>query len=273
MATKSKTFTHTGAMETWTVPAHKPGTLKVTVVGGAGRSAGPLSSLASTGGLGGGIDGTLDVARGTTLHVIVGNGATDVNDRSSTHFGPDLGGQGGDGGSGIFSDGAPGGCASEVRLSSDIADRIIVAGGGGGGGGKRSPASGNDAGDGGEGSSSGDDGDNPPGSTEGGKGGTLIAAGAGGAGAVDAGDPGSGGVGGDGGSSSALRGGGGGGGGYFGGGGGGDSSGSWGGPGGGGSSWADTSVVSDIGGESASAGVVRFEWEPPPAIGWKVGFL
>ena len=131
----TRTFTYTGAAETWTVPAHVPGTLTVTVAGGQGRSAGPAASLDSAGGWGGTIRGVLDATSGSTLYVVVGDGSTDATDRTTTHFCPDLGGQGGNGGTpGSAATAGPGGCASEVRTSSSVADRIVVAGGGGGGG-------------------------------------------------------------------------------------------------------------------------------------------
>ncbi len=41
---------YSGAIETWTIPAHKPGTLIATVYGGGGRGAGPTDPQASTGG-------------------------------------------------------------------------------------------------------------------------------------------------------------------------------------------------------------------------------
>lgn len=269
MPTVTRTFTYTGSAETWTVPSHKPGTFTFEVAGGQGRSAGPPASVDSEGGWGGTITGVLDATPGSTLHIIVGDGSTDVTDRTTTHFGPDLGGQGGDGGTSYDSNstGGPGGTASEVRTSSSIADRIIVAGGGGGGGAKSALTAGGDGGAGGAGSAAGSDGTGVGGAARYGKGGTLSAAGTGGDGntAPYNGTAGSSGVGGDGGDGvNGPRGAGGGGGGYFGGGGGGGDYTTTAGSGGGGSSWADTGVVSTIGdvGTNAGQGYVTFQWEP-----------
>lgn len=280
-------FYATGSAETFVVPGHVPGTLKVWLRGGRGRRTRWVANL--EGGPGGTIAGTLDLPKGTSVEVIVGYGAESTSGGGDGEtgvgvagLGPFLGGEGGDGGPGgssNFRPGAGGGAASELRVSSS---RIIVAGGGGGGGdGTVGLGTNARGGAGGHGSADGSTTDTP---AIFGKGGTLSAAGASGTsvvwntppGKVD-GSAGSGGMGGDGGyagfDANTLIGGGGGGGGYYGGGGGGgraigsapvDQGG-----GGGGSSWADTAVVSDIDDFATgnpitgwTGSFVLFEWEP-----------
>lgn len=292
--TETHQIDYTGAMVTWVVPLHRAGTLTVRLRGGNGGTA--RTSPVFSGGAGGRIKGTLNVTSGTTLYVIAG-GAGGPGDTGETGYGepggPLLGGQGGAGfvhivGTPPLVHGAGGGAASEIRTSSDIADRIIVAGGGGGSAYKTALLPTASAGPGGMGSAAGGQSyplSNSSFNGQGGFGGTLSAVGAGGAartsgaggGTWNPGDDGSAGVGGDGGVrvlDADQYSGGGGGGGYYGGGGGGPGSNVAGG-GGGGSSWADTGIVSDIGtwGSSSSGdGWVEFEWEPSPS-GWKVGTL
>lgn len=292
---RAREFYATGSAETFRVPRHVPGTLKVWARGGRGRRVRWTANL--EGGPGGTITGTLDLAPGTALSVIVGYGAESgdgVGDGEPgvgrTGLGPFLGGEGGDGGSGgsaNFRPGAGGGAASELRVGST---RILVAGGGGGGGdGTVGLGTNARGGAGGHGVADGSTTDTP---AIFGKGGTLTAAGAGGTsvvwntppGAVN-GSAGSSGTGGDGGyagfSSTQWIAGGGGGGGYYGGGGGGgrtigsapvDQGG-----GGGGSSWADTSILTDIDNFSTgnpiddwAGSFILFEWEPRIA-GVKLG--
>jgi len=276
-------FVPTGSMETFVVPRHQPGTLRVTVAGAQGGAAG--ASPLYHGGQGGTVRGYLDLAAGTTLHVIAGEpgeGGTQVGSQTGLGGGPALGGQGGDGGafsSGIDIGGG-GGAASEVRTSTNIADRLIVAGGGGGGGRKSALQGQEFAGQGGLGIADGLPQPLPPaGASTGGsgQGGTLSGPGAGGLRATNLpathGDDGAPGSGGAGGAGAAVRGagfpanggGGGGGGGYYGGGGGGSSYlSSLSGGGGGGSSWANTAIVTGIDhiGGNTGAGYVLFEWEP-----------
>src|SRR5690606_3887133 len=129
----SQLFVPTGTMETFVVPPHQPGTLEVWIEGGRGANGARLTAtIRSIGGVGGRFHGTLNLPAGTTLHVIAGYGATDAlpDFHQQAGFGPAFGGQGGNGGS---PDAGGGGCASEVRSSPDIGDRILVAGGGGGG--------------------------------------------------------------------------------------------------------------------------------------------
>lgn len=267
MAVETQTFTYTGSMESFVVPAHRAGTLHARCYGGRGANAQNGSPL-SVGGPGGSVGGYLDVSPGDTLYVIAGGGAADAT-HSTAGFGPAEGGEGGDGGydAGAVWNGGAGGCASEVRTGTGVGTRIMVAGGGGGGGGKGALVSANSGGAGGDGVAAGSDGER----TQKGYGGTLSAAGAGGTGTVN-GTAGSAGTGGDGGSY-PFYGGGGGGGGYYGGGGGAAATSSGAGTGGGGSTWADTGVVTVVGPDDINngEGYVVFSWET--SGGWKVGSL
>lgn len=262
MALWSLTFAYTGAAETWFVPRHAAGTLTVTVAGGKGHDASVTGGLRASGGSGGIIAGVLDVTEGTPLTLIVGGGSpANETARVLTGWGPYLGGEGGDGGTGSDTNaqGGGGGAASEIRLSSNISDRIVVAGGGGGGAGKSGFTGRTNGGHGGSGIGDGSTGD--PSGNRAGVGATTSAVGAGGVSrTAPDGSPGSSGVGGAGASSS--RGGGGGGGGYYGAGGGGSASGTDGGTGGGGSSWANTSYLSTItGGANSAPGYITIEWD------------
>jgi hypothetical protein len=295
--TDSVTFDYTGADQTWTVPTHEPGTLKVLVAGGGGGDYNVDSgALTNRGGIGGYIRGALDVAAGTTLTIGVGgkgdDGETTYTRLAEGGGGPRPGGNGGLYGNHstdeVSRGGAGGGGGSEVKIGSTV---IAVAGGGGGGAIKAGINSGERAGDGASQTGSGADA-TPATATDtrgqGGFGGTTSAAGAGGASATDkyptlaeAGHDGSGGTGGDGasyiydsGSSLGVAGGGGGGGGgYYGAGGGGAAGAStFAGRGGGGSSWSSSSYVSEDETTDANppvdnvAGYVTFEWELPSAI-------
>lgn len=236
--TGSELFEPDGTMATFVVPWHVPGTLRVSLRGGAG---GRLPHPNGEAGGGARFGCALDVAPGVTLRVIAGySGRRDPG----TSLGPFFGGEGGSGSS-------SGGTASEVRTSADIADRIAVAGGGGGG------ATGGGYPAGVVGSTGG-----PNGSGYGGANGSQVAGGA--AGAVTGGPAGTAGgfgAGGNGSPNSPLCGGGGGG--WYGGGGGGRLYGTEFG-GGGGSSWMDTAVCSDLTAgtdPSVVQGFVLFEWE------------
>lgn len=290
--TESQLFLPTGSMETFVVPEHRRGTLRVTARGGRGRRTRWVAG--TQGGDGGRISAPIDVGSGATLYVIVGDGAESaeglgdgVDAVGEAGLGPFLGGEGGDGVHG----GAGGGCASEVRGGPDVADRLLVAGGGGGGGdgtvGLGTDCSG---GAGGLGRAAGSE---APASTPlKGGGATFAFGGAGGTsitwgtppGAINGTDGGNG-AGGDGGyvgfDAENLFGGSGGGGGFKGGGGGGartvGSAPVERGPGGGGSSWvADPDaigVTSDVvNPEGWTGSFVLFEWElcDPPIAAFAV---
>jgi hypothetical protein len=123
-STVSTTFTFTGAMQTYTVPAD------VTELfieangaqGGSGASGGNAST-GGAGGLGSKTTGTLTVTPGQVLNIFVGGqGATPTGGFNG----------GGNGGS---TNAGGGGGASDIRIGGTAAaNRIMVAGGGGGGG-------------------------------------------------------------------------------------------------------------------------------------------
>lgn len=292
MALQRRLFTPTGDMETFRVPRHVAGTLKVWLRGGRGRR-----MQESHGGDGGWAAGIIDLAAGTTVRVVAGYGAAfGAYDSSTPPFyfwdpsdgedpwaadglGPNFGGQGGDGWSGYGFRGG-GGCSSDIRVGGTaVGHRVAVAGGGGGSGRQDfDPGSHARGGNGGQGNNT----SGQAGRTTGspgivswtGRGGTLSAGGAGGTGGTGTGAPGGFGEGGNGGGAS-IYGGAGGGGGYYGGGGGAGngSSANSDGAGGGGSSYFDTDLYlgdpgdppSEIVGAVPSGyGYVLFEWEPLP---------
>lgn len=284
MTSETYRIDYSGSMVTWTVPRHVAGTLTAKVIGAPGGQA--PRNLA---GAGGQIGGTLNLSAGTILHVIAGAKAGDLATTTSPATaggGPNLGGQGGDGGTNGNSNGAGGGGASEIRTSTSIGDRIMVAGGGGGAGTGTSSGDSVGAGEGGQGSASGISGRNDGDAGTPATGGSHAAAGAGGTpvygtgASAQSGGNGSSGVGGAGadgvgtGFGYDAASGGGGGGGFYGGGaggGGGDDGFRFGTPGNsgaGGSSWADAGVVSSINDVPSVAqavtgdGWVEFMWEP-----------
>lgn len=222
----SATFTFTGEVQTFTVPAGVT-SMAITAQGAEGGTGGISNSGSGLGGL---VNATLAVTPGSTLNIFVGGqGGT------GTGAGSGAGGfnGGAPGGGGSFAGG--GGGASDVRVGGvALTDRIIVAGGGGGAGGAAVAIVGGGGGD-----LTGQTG-NPSASATGGGGGTQAAGGAGGTGFASGtvgalGDGGAGGAGG-------IGAGGGGGGGFFGGGGGG--AGAAGGGGGGGSSFTAAGATS-----------------------------
>lgn len=121
MHAQTVTFNYTGAVQTYVVP---PCVTQVVVNASGAQGGGP------NGGMGGNAVATIPVTPGNTLYVYVGGQPT-------IQLGP--GGFNGGGATlalpcGGGSDGYPGGGASDVRSSTNINDRMIVAGGGGGGG-------------------------------------------------------------------------------------------------------------------------------------------
>jgi hypothetical protein len=208
-----------------------------------------------SGGQGGRVTGTFSQIPSTLYIAVAGAGSTG----NSAAGGFNGGGQAG---SGSNNEGSGGG-SSDIRLSSKVESRIVVAGGGGGRGAGITPTP---SPGGGLIAAAGKDGQG-----EGGGGGSQTSGGIGGA-ANGLGTWGSAGsllTGGTGGSSN-LYGGGGGGGGYFGGGGGGsdtDSSGNDAGSGGGGSSYTDPLYTSDVThsvGVKSGHGMVMIEYQLVP---------
>lgn len=229
--TGSRTFSYTGAAQTFVVPE---GVTLITVEAYGAEGGTALNANPGVGGLGGYLRATLSVTPGATYQINVG-------------------GRGTNGTSGVGG-GAAGGGASDVRTGANaLADRLIVAGGGGGGGTKSlATVAGNGGNGGGETAVAGGGTDQGAG---GGGGGTPTAGGAGGgggqvgsAGSLALGGTGAGSVGFvgvDGGFNGGGRGGNGGaggGGGYYGGGGGGTAN--SGGGGGGGSSFVQSGARS-----------------------------
>ena len=238
-------FSHTGDLQQWAPPINARN-MTFQVSGGQGGK---------SGGQGGRVTGTLSQIP-STLYVAVGGAGVTGQSANGGFNG------GGPAGSGSNNEGSGGG-SSDIRLTTNVESRIVVAGGGGGRGAGITPTA---SPGGGLIAAAGKDGQG-----QGGGGGTQTSGGSGGLanGIGTSGAAGSllnGGKGG----SSALYGGGGGGGGYYGGGGGGsdtDSSGNDAGAGGGGSSFADplyTSNITHFTGVKSGHGMVMLEYQLVP---------
>ena len=235
------TFTHNGAVQTWTCPA---GVTSVQVDMSAAQGAKCTNSACAAGGLGGRVVASVAVVPGTTYSIVVGGAGS-----TSSPYGGYLGG-GGCAVTHINTHSAGGGGLSMFGPSANVFDAVIVVGAGGGsgytnslwagghGGGEVGGAGGPDAISGGQGGGTGSGGAKSPREDC--------------AGCTD-GDQGQGGTG-------NCNGGGGGGAGWYGGGGGGA------GGGGGGSSFTHailaTSVVHSQGFQSGN-GVVQLSYRPP----------
>jgi RHS repeat-associated protein len=224
-ASTTVTFSYTGSAQSWTVPSGVT-SIEADALGAQGGG--------TYGGLGAQVSATVPVTPGQVLQVYVGG------------QGGQSGGGFNGGGNGSAWDGSwGGGGASDLRTSSALTSRILVAAGGGGTGAGPSATR---AGGGSGGPSTGQPGD-PNCGVSGGAGGTQSAGGAGGTGGGTglAGSLGNGG--------GVYHGGGGGGGGYYGGGGGADCGGSGSG-GGGGSDYLESSatMVSEVSGYNARNG-------------------
>jgi hypothetical protein len=243
-------FEYTGTTEYFTVPDGAEN-ISFEISGAAG----------GRGGMGGRVTGQFINSPAGFWVVVGGEGVINAEAPGGYNGGGRAGGSRGNEGSG--------GGASDIRSGTNLNERIVVAGGGGGGGGYAGAAGGAGgnlvAENGGSGQGSGGGGGRE---NSGGSGGSSNGG--------SASQPGGFGVGGTGGSS-WNAGGGGGGGGWFGGGGGGaddDSCCSDAGGGGGGSSYANTSLVSDINhqeGVQNAAGRVIIHYEVPSKITRFVG--
>lgn len=122
--TMTDSLNYTGAMQTYTVPCGVTSVF-VEAYGAAGGDGaiGDGTSPGGTGGLGGYTSGNLSVTPGQTLYIYVGGAG--ITGTGGYNGGANGGTQNAGGGGG----------ASDVRVnSSNVADRILVAGGGGGGG-------------------------------------------------------------------------------------------------------------------------------------------
>jgi hypothetical protein len=123
-------FEYTGAAQTWTVPA---GVTEATfALAGAGGGQVRDSSGSWEGGAGARVTATLPVTPGQVITVMVGGAGG-----SAQCLGQEVGGAGGFNGGGAGGDGGcaggGGGGASDVRIGgTDLAHRVLVAGGGGG---------------------------------------------------------------------------------------------------------------------------------------------
>lgn len=117
-----ETFTFTGSMQTFTVPACVS-QVTITAHGAQGSNGYASTSPAGIGGLGAIVTGTYPVSSGDVLNIFVGGAGTLTT-----------GGFNG-GGVNAGNSSAGGGGASDVRFNGiGLTDRIIVAGGGGAGG-------------------------------------------------------------------------------------------------------------------------------------------
>jgi hypothetical protein len=122
---RAQTYSYTGAVQTFTVPACVT-TITVDMVGASGGN-----GSTSSGGLGGRVQATLPVIPGEVLQIFVGEvGANNQGSHPGVY----------NGGGGVYSyssggtAGTGGGGTDIRRTPYAVADRIAVAGGGGGGG-------------------------------------------------------------------------------------------------------------------------------------------
>ncbi|MCB9234097.1 MAG: T9SS type A sorting domain-containing protein [Bacteroidia bacterium] len=235
-AQTSTTFSYTGAMQTYTIPAGVYSVL-IDMSGASGGYSinGTQQGTLQIPGDGGRVEATLAVTPGQVLNIYVGGRGTDASTGLSGAGGYNGGGTGGQ--QGTYNGGGGGG-ASDIRIGGTaLGDRVLVAGGGGGSA-LNYFAGGDNGGDGGN--LTGQDGasNNNVGASYAGKAGSPSAGGAGGVyTGYNPGSAGSLGTGGDGGSGTS---GGGGGAGLYGGGGG-----SWAG-GGGGSSYSHPTLATNV---------------------------
>ncbi|HEX5590323.1 MAG TPA: hypothetical protein VFX65_08555 [Candidatus Limnocylindrales bacterium] len=251
------TFLHTGAEQTWTVPA---GVTAIQVVLTGGR--GGTTVGAPTPGGAHRVAGELVVSPGQLLYVEVGGHGSPGSEST-----PGAGGfNGGAAGGSAASAGAGGGGSSDLRTLPRLdpaspGSRLIVAGGSGGSGGSGG-GGGPAGGAGGSASAPGGRGGQPGTSAAGGIGGTGTVAGSDGAallGGAGGGDP-------------QGGGGGGGAGGYFGGGGGGAGGlGTGGGGGGGGSSYTGDATNVTVGFDDLSTPMVAITYDPGSGGGSSTG--
>jgi hypothetical protein len=123
--TVTKSFTATGALQSYRVPAGVCG-VTVTATGGSG---GDSTGIAASGGLGATVVGHLDLPAGTILQVLVGESGAAAFSAGSNSPGGD-GGFGGGGGGGSVGSGGGGGASAVF----DAAGPLVAAGAGGGGG-------------------------------------------------------------------------------------------------------------------------------------------
>ena len=134
-------FTYSGAEQTWTVPAGVS-SATVDLVGAKGGEYGgdPTYLDPDTAGYGGRVQGTLALTPGATLRVNVGGGGLPGYYWSGYATSGQAGGFNGGGysaggcSSGLYRTGGSGGGATDIRTSTALGTRLLVAGGGGGDG-------------------------------------------------------------------------------------------------------------------------------------------
>jgi len=128
----TQTFSHTGSMQTFTVPSCVS-TISLDVRGAEGAYANDRVPNNATGGRGGRVTAVLSVTPGQVLNIFVG-GAGNINGNGGFNGG----GPGGLSSAGSSCFGGPaggGGGASDIRIGGiALTDRRVVAGGGGGAG-------------------------------------------------------------------------------------------------------------------------------------------
>ena len=124
--TGSASFSYTGSVQYWTVPAGVT-SISVDMNGAAGGDSYVWSSE-GPGSLGGRVQCTLAVTPGQVLNIYVGGAGANWSSSSASSGGYNGGGEGG-------SYAACGGGATDIRIGgTGLSNRVIVAGGGGGGG-------------------------------------------------------------------------------------------------------------------------------------------
>ncbi|RYY40479.1 MAG: HYR domain-containing protein [Chitinophagaceae bacterium] len=124
---RSRAFEYTGSVQTFTVPAGVT-SIRIDAYGASGGGNGGISGIGSFSapGLGGRVQGTMNVTPGDVLYLYIGGKGYEPSG-SGASPGPFNGG----GGSNYL--GSTGGGATDIRLGGQaLTDRILVAGGGGG---------------------------------------------------------------------------------------------------------------------------------------------
>lgn len=136
-AQTSTSFSYTGGMQTFVVPA----CVNIISVDMSGAQGGGNASVSAPGGMGGRVQTDIPVTPGQTLYIFVGGMGSETSAAGYNGGGNGFGGAAGTPGGG-------GGGASDIRVGgTTLSDRIVVAGGGGGGVDNGGPASGGAGGD------------------------------------------------------------------------------------------------------------------------------
>jgi|GEM_PF-1927768 len=125
LAFEDKTFNYTGGVQAFPIVA--TGTYKLEVWGARGGNDGT-----STGGYGGYSTGNITLTAGQTIYIYAGGKSNDIPSGGSVSAVGGWNGGGNGGSENQWRFGSGGGGATDIRTSSTLASRIIVAGGGGG---------------------------------------------------------------------------------------------------------------------------------------------